>query len=337
MDFTNKGPPDAPLPLARQGSVYSLTFDEFQSTLGGGSKDFGSMNMDELLKSIWNAEESHAIAVASATGSEPSTTHHQQAGEIPRQGSLTLPRTISEKTVDQVWRDIVEFGGTNTGNAGQSSVGPSVAGGMVTKEEFMQQREPTLGEMTLEEFLVKAGVVRDELGLQPTSFAPAVPTVCENNFGQFTGSQMPPRSFGFTNGLATPGFGMMRPSPVTIADGSPTDLNGNSSDLSPVPVPYMFKGGLRGRKGGATVEKVAERRQRRMIKNRESAARSRARKQAYMMELEAEVAKLKEQNKELQEKEIDMMKLEKDEVEEMVNQQPRWKRLCLRRTYTGPW
>jgi len=43
----------------------------------------------------------------------------------------------------------------------------------------------------------------------------------------------------------------------------------------------MFNGGVRGRKSG-TVEKVVERRQRRMIKNRESAARSRARKQVNL-------------------------------------------------------
>ncbi|KAF5785692.1 putative transcription factor bZIP family [Helianthus annuus] len=36
-----------------------------------------------------------------------------------------------------------------------------------------------------------------------------------------------------------------------------------------------------------------------MIKNRESVAWSRARKQAYTMELEAELAKLKEENQEL--------------------------------------
>ncbi|KAJ3704128.1 hypothetical protein LUZ61_007833 [Rhynchospora tenuis] len=335
MDFTNKAPPDTPLPLARQGSVYSLTFDEFQSTLGGGSKDFGSMNMDELLKSIWNAEETQAVAMASASGFGPTGADQQTSG-IHRQGSLTLPRTLSQKTVDQVWRDIIGVS-TNTGNAGPSSMAPAVPAGIVTKEEIMQKREPTLGEMTLEEFLVRAGVVREEPTPQITPFGVTTPIVCENNFGKLTGSEMPPRPFGgLNNGSVVPGFVGLGPTPVSVPVESPVDLNGNSSDLSPVPVPYVFKGGLRGRKGGATVEKVAERRQRRMIKNRESAARSRARKQAYMMELEAEVSKLKEQNKELQEKQVEMMKIEKAKVQEIMTQQPMSKRVCLRRTFTGP-
>ncbi|KAJ1376621.1 putative ABSCISIC ACID-INSENSITIVE 5-like protein 7, partial [Sesbania bispinosa] len=51
------------------------------------------------------------------------------------------------------------------------------------------------------------------------------------------------------------------------------ESNVDTSALSPVP--YVIN---RGRKCGA-IEKVVERRQRRMIKNRESAARSWARKQ----------------------------------------------------------
>ncbi|KAF6163382.1 hypothetical protein GIB67_029231 [Kingdonia uniflora] len=45
-----------------------------------------------------------------------------------------------------------------------------------------------------------------------------------------------------------------------------------------------------------TLDKAAQQRQRRMIKNRESAARSRERKQAYTVELESLVTKLEEEN-----------------------------------------
>ncbi|KAI3751785.1 hypothetical protein L2E82_22876 [Cichorium intybus] len=80
-------------PLTRQGSIYSLTFDELQNTMGSISKDFGSMNMDELLKNIWNADEMQTI------GSSIGTTVQDRGGiagaNLQRQGSLTLPRTLS--------------------------------------------------------------------------------------------------------------------------------------------------------------------------------------------------------------------------------------------------
>lgn len=138
------------------------------------------------------------------------------------------------------------------------------------------------------------------------------------------------------------GMGMMGlgAGAVTVATGSPAvhsdgygKSNGDTSSVSPIP--YVFNGGLRGRKGGA-VEKVVERRQRRMIKNRESAARSRARKQAYTTELEAEVAKLKEENEELRKKQAEILEMQKNQVLEMMNKQQGVKRRCLRRTQTCP-
>ncbi|XP_039134180.1 bZIP transcription factor 27-like [Dioscorea cayenensis subsp. rotundata] len=55
----------------------------------------------------------------------------------------------------------------------------------------------------------------------------------------------------------------------------------------------------RGPPAGGQESSSADRRQRRMIKNRESAARSRARKQAYTKQLEKEIASLADENSRL--------------------------------------
>lgn len=332
-------------PIARQSSIYSLTFDEFQSTVGSVGKDFGSMNMDELLKSIWSAEENQTNGSSSAAAG----VNGQEA--LQRQGSLTLPRTISQKTVDEVWKNMSK----------ESACGGVVGFGV-------PQREPTLGEITLEEFLSRAGAVREEaqLGVKANNNVaffgrnnglgfgfqqqPAENNVAANNqigiqnanlplnvngarsAGQQMGSQQQPirqqppqqqqilpkqpilqygggpmgmangqlgspRMRGGMAGLSDPGMnnpmvqnvalqGMVglgtngvSGSPAVSSDGLNNKSNGDTPSVSPVP--YTFNGGLRGRKTAA-LEKVVERRQRRMIKNRESAARSRARKQVNL-------------------------------------------------------
>ncbi|XP_020218721.1 ABSCISIC ACID-INSENSITIVE 5-like protein 5 [Cajanus cajan] len=392
--------------LARQPSVYSLTFDEFMTSMGGSGKDFGSMNMDELLKNIWTAEEVQTMASAGVAADDGGAG----VSHLQRQGSLTLPRTLSQKTVDEVWKDISkEYGGHG---------GPHLA--------QTQQRQPTLGEMTLEEFLVRAGVVREDakpndavfmdlaragnnnalglgfqqmnkvaaatglmgnrlsndplVGLQsPANLPLNVNGVRSSNQQQmqspqsqqhqqqqqifpkqsamsYAAAQMPQGmvrggmvGLGGDQGLSVQGGGIgmvgLAPGSVHVTTGSPAanqmsgdkmaKSNGDTSSVSPVP--YVFNGGLRGRKSGGAVEKVIERRQRRMIKNRESAARSRARKQAYTMELEAEVAKLKEENQELQKKQEEIMEIQKNQAKEMMNLQREVKRRRLRRTQTGPW
>ncbi|KAE8669110.1 ABSCISIC ACID-INSENSITIVE 5-like protein 5 [Hibiscus syriacus] len=380
--------PTGNYPISRQPSIYSLTFDEFQSTMGGIGKDFGSMNMDELLKNIWSAEETQTMA-SSSVGMEAN-------GGLQKQGSLTLPRTLSQKTVDQVWKDMSkEF---SVGKDGKIGTGVT---------DNMPQRQQTLGEITLEEFLVRVGVVREDstqisgklnnvnggffgelpqagsntgfgigfqqggrgpnlignwpsndgnqIGIQPfpqqqthqqqqqRQRQPILP----KQYGLEYGAQMPLQSGGqgLINGLAQGGGGIGVVGvggPVGVATGSPANqlssdgIGKSSGDTSSVsPVPYVFNGSLRGRKF-TTLEKVAERRQRRMIKNRESAARSRARKQAYTTELEAEIAKLNKENEELQKKHAQMMKLQENQDSEMMNIVRGAKKRCLRKTQTGP-
>ncbi|XP_049379036.1 ABSCISIC ACID-INSENSITIVE 5-like protein 7 isoform X1 [Solanum stenotomum] len=340
--------------LARQSSIYSFTFDELQSACGLG-KDFGSMNMDDLLKNI---EESQAFPSSAAAG-----------GNLQRQGSLTLPRTLSQRTVDEVWKDFQK----------ESVIANDASG---TGGSNFGQRESTLGEMTLEEFLVRAGAVREDM--QPAGYS---------NDVTFTGGFTQPSSsvtIAFQQATQNPGHQIagnnifnvvstttsstqqpLFPKQTTVEFASPLQLGGSPGTRPPMsnpsantssvmqggvmtmpvkgvspgnidtsslsPSPYACGEGGRGRRSCTSFEKVVERRRKRMIKNRESAARSRDRKQAYTLELEAEVVKLKEIKQELQKKQAEFIEKQKKQLLEKMNVPWENKLICLRRTVTGPW
>ncbi|CAD6216565.1 unnamed protein product [Miscanthus lutarioriparius] len=159
------------------------------------------------------------------------------------------PPPAAKKTVDEVWRDI-----------------QSVAGGGGA-------RQPSMGEMTLEDFLSRAGVAVD-----------AAPHWMH---------QYPPQQ-----------YALPRPLPLGAAAPGPALDAAYRGDRAGV---FLSHSQVAGRKRGAAaavaedgvVERTVERRQKRMIKNRESAARSRARKQAYTHELENKIARLEEENERL--------------------------------------
>eukprot|EP01018_Ginkgo_biloba_P038122 Gb_20987 [translate_table: standard] len=305
-------------PLVRQNSLYNLTLDEVQNQLGDTAKPLSSMNMDELLKNIWTAEESQAMAMAMGNGPingiSPNPSPSPGNTGLQRQGSLTLPRTLSRKTVDEVWRDIQQ-------NQGKSN-----------EEKKPQQRQPTFGEMTLEDFLVKAGVVREDnntvnnINITDTHPPAPVCTVSPAPIGmdamaaaqnfqqhadwiqyQLNTVQQQQQQQQQQSLLAAYGAKRAVPQTTPLAiPGNPLLEGGYGDNQLSLSSPLM--GGTSsdsqtpGRKRGAPesiIEKTVERRQKRMIKNRESAARSRARKQAYTNELENEVMQLKEENERL--------------------------------------
>ncbi|CAN4112214.1 unnamed protein product [Withania somnifera] len=383
-------------PLARQSSIYSLTFDELQTTFSGLGKDFGSINMEDLLKSIWTAEESQAVASSTGGGDG-----NAPVGNLQRQGSFTLPRPLRQKSVDEVWRNLQKETASTQDGSG-------------TGNKNFGQRQSTLGEMTLEEFLVKAGVVREDI--QSTSNSSDITfnnglSQQNNNNGLNIAFQQPTQNTGLLiNQIAASTMlnvvgatasqqqpqqqQPLFPKQTTVAFASPMQLSNNGhlasprtkapavgmssppvntnmaqggvmgmaafhSGVSPAnggspgndfaarssvdtsslsPSPYAFnEGGGRGRRSGSSLEKVVERRRRRMIKNRESAARSRARKQAYTLELEAEVTKLKEINEELRKKQTEIIEKQKNQLLDKRNMSCGYKLRCLRRTLTGPW
>ncbi|KAF8102081.1 hypothetical protein N665_0201s0369 [Sinapis alba] len=245
--------------LNRQGSLYSLTLDEVQTHLGSSGKALGSMNLDELLKSVCSVE-----------GNQPSSmaANGAAAEGLSRQGSLTLPRDLSKKTVEEVWKDIQQD--KNGGSAHER-----------------RDKQATLGEMTLEDLLLKAGVVTETV---PGS----------NHDG-------PGGSAGVGQNIAQVGPWVQYhqlPSMQQPQSFMPYPVN---PDMQAMVSQSSLMGGLSdtqtpGRKrvaSGEVVEKTVERKQKRMIKNRESAARSRARKQAYTHELEIKVSRLEEENERL--------------------------------------
>ncbi|KAI7978854.1 G-box-binding factor 4 [Camellia lanceoleosa] len=251
MASTSPTNPDLP----RQSSIHSLTVADLQCDQ---RKIFGSMNMDGLLKHITRASD--------AFPPPPST-----AAILPlsRQASLTLPKTVGNKTVDEVWKEIVEGSGGGGAN-----------------------REP---EMTLEDFLTKAGAVREEdVRIPVISQAPAgFGADSMMNAAQF---QAPPPLQNETGGYGVDSVGF-----------------GNGIDGRMVAVAGGGNGGGGGRGKRRTVEeppmdKATQQKQRRMIKNRESAARSRERKQAYTVELESLVTQLEEENSRLLREEAEQSK-----------------------------
>nr|AFO63293.1 bZIP14 [Tamarix hispida] len=415
--------------LGRQSSIYSLTLDEFQHTLCDGGKNFGSMNMDEFLNSIWTAEENQqALNVTSTNNNNNSTqqkegnhnntnavgasNHHSQAltnfvgsnvrglanqPSLGRQGSLTLPAPLCRKTVDEVWSEIQRSQHQEPRReqrrkrANNNNPDSNNSGAARNSNKPGAQRQQTFGEMTLEDFLIRAGVVQEQGASAPLVSGPPPHNhlqqqqqqqqqhhygLYQNNNPQVgqafvrpimtmahggipAGYQnMPPQNntaageacgYGAANGKRINGYAPAQPTPPPLPPGAmvyggrvgngavplPPGYGaaglGMTSPVSPVSSDGMCAPGqvdssvghygvdmgaaLGGRKRGidGPVEKVVERRQRRMIKNRESAARSRARKQAYTVELEAELNQLREENAQL--------KQALEELERQKNQQ----------------
>ncbi|XP_062207216.1 ABSCISIC ACID-INSENSITIVE 5-like protein 2 [Phragmites australis] len=271
--------------LARQGSLYSLTLDEVQSHLG---EPLHSMNLDELLKSVF------------LDGLDPdgaATSQYEPSLGLLRQGSITMPPELSKKTVDEVWKGIQDAPERNVEEGGRRR----------------QERQPTLGEMTLEDFLVKAGVVTGGYPKDLNDFG-NVDQVGSAGVAQLTtGAQwldryqqqitaMEPHKHGQQS---IPGAYMpsgLALQPLNVGPGAILESAYSDGHITSPMMGALSDSLTPGRKRGVSgdvADKLMERRQKRMIKNRESAARSRARKQAYTNELENKVSRLEEENERL--------------------------------------
>ncbi|XP_073014726.1 ABSCISIC ACID-INSENSITIVE 5-like protein 2 isoform X1 [Primulina eburnea] len=285
-------------PLVSKGSLYNLTLDEVQNQLGDLGKPLISMNIDELLKNVWTVEANNQAR----GGIDYGPPGQPECGSsLNRQSRLSLSKDLSRKTVDEVWHDIQQ---------GQ--------------KRSSLDRKRTLGEMTLEDFVIKAGVVVessagknnqgsvfggvDVIGLPPQAqwMNYQIPSIPMQRLPAF----MPSQSVQQTVPLGENHI-MDATYPETQITMSSSPRSGTLSDTQ-----------TPGRKRvapGDFVERSVERRQKRMIKNRESAARSRARKQAYTHELENKVSRLEEENERLKRQKISRNALLRGEPVRTIN------------------
>ncbi|CAM0950388.1 unnamed protein product [Alopecurus aequalis] len=269
--------------LVREGSLYNLTLSEVESHLGA---PLLSMNLDDLLRSVLPDDMNLPLP----NGVRNSGSQSASASGLERQGSsITVPPALSKKTVDEVWRDIQQD---------EESSDEERNSGCEAQISF--------GEITLEEFLHRAGIVTGQYQKDADKLIGPV--------GTREGAHLMTRVQDFPQGTSAIDAYIARQSiaqPLSVAIPSTMDAIypdsqmsiSSSLELSDLQTPSRKR-----MSSGDVVYKVVDRRQKRMIKNRESAARSRARKQAYTSELEGKVACLEEENKRLKrEKELDML------------------------------
>ncbi|CAA3024827.1 G-box-binding factor 4-like [Olea europaea subsp. europaea] len=222
------------------------------------TRNFGSMSMEEILKNIYSDSDSFTVE-NNGIGGGDAVLDGGGAGGGMRNGSGDGD---GNRTVDEVWREIVIGGGTGGG-------------------------EPA---MTLEDFLTKAGAVSEEDVRIPVvtmeSVAPVPPATAVFSVDATVNSVVDveaARQFApavcMQNGSTGGGYGMEFGNGMVVVGRS-----GGGSGR-----------GKRRAVEEVVLDKATQQKQRRMIKNRESAARSRERKQAYTVELETLVTQLEDE------------------------------------------
>ncbi|XP_022158609.1 ABSCISIC ACID-INSENSITIVE 5-like protein 2 isoform X2 [Momordica charantia] len=239
MASTSKTNPDLP----RESSVCSISTIIADLHHSDSSRNLVSMSMDDLLKNIYSDGQSHNQVQVQV---QDETTII--GASIARQESFPLPKDLSTRTVEEVWKEIV-------------------AGSDQRREAATDQ------EITLEDFLSKAGAVREDVRV-PVISKPggyAVDSTALNNQFQMPSQQLEGAMVAYGSGIEGRMVGVGRGKRRAVEE---------------------------------PVDKATQQKQRRMIKNRESAARSRERKQAYTLELESLVAQLEEENARLLREEV---------------------------------
>ncbi|KAB2629041.1 ABSCISIC ACID-INSENSITIVE 5-like protein 3 [Pyrus ussuriensis x Pyrus communis] len=261
--------------------------DGVQSQLGNiGSKPLNGMHFDELLKNVISADEGQLL-------------QNPNSSSFPTSFFLgNLNGALSKKSADEVWKGISHHEHANA-----------------AANESLHQRTIRETAATPEHFLVRTGAINlgnqnAMMNAQPVmGIDPAVTLSQPADWFQFQVSSVQQRMT-----MLDSNFKVFE----SVYDNSAVnnlDYSENQAGMS-MPMPAISASSSESQAtaerkrhfSDEIKEKTIERRQKRMIKNRESAARSRARKQAYTSQLEHEVFRLRKMNSWLKkQKEVEMI------------------------------
>lgn len=250
--------------LNKPTSKFSHTLDEFQTEMG---KTYGSMNFDELLNKFFGEENQDSLKFNQI---EPSYENGVTLPTmLPRQESFSIPTTRCGKTIEELWSEI---------NKNDSQL-PDLHLSCCNHDTTSSQE--TVEQITLEDFLISNGVLRKST-LQENSQNNIPDLDKKVKMGTPMDHQLSTGATNYAgNNLLQNGSSTYQNTQgsVTIGDEQFDNIekvkcNNSASDVT-------GPSNKRKRKTDS-VEVIVARKQRRMFRNRESAARSRARKQVHI-------------------------------------------------------
>ncbi|KAK6940109.1 Basic-leucine zipper domain [Dillenia turbinata] len=264
------------------------TFNEVQNQLGNSRKPLNNMNLDALIKTMASLEGGRFLQ-------NPNSLF--TFGDFSF--NLNLDEALVKRTISEVWNEITD----------QNLVKP-------VDNHLFQQQQSTLGQTGFNSFLLYAGVVN--AGIQDGSkndrplvgIDPVVGVQEDTDWLQYHMDSVQPQQQPLLTDFNS-NFHVLESvfqSPVVDVGCSESQLAMPMQIQAPPAVATSSESSVSiDRKRylpDEIMEKSIEKRKKRMIKNRESAARSRARKQAYANQLEQEVLQLEKANDQLKKQKV---------------------------------
>ncbi|KAF5197681.1 Abscisic acid-insensitive 5-like protein [Thalictrum thalictroides] len=268
-------------------TIYNLAFNEVQTQLGQLGKPINRMNLDEILKTVINTS-GVGVAGGGTTGMgegeggvvdsindniDLNKNHHDHNALSPSLSSSSsssssspVPFNFTQAIKSEVWREVVQ-------QDQSSNVGVGTGSSSNNNEEFVQT--------TLEDFLIRhGGFDVDDVNTQPLA----------------------------TMSQSTEWLQFPQPVAASLLADSVVDVGYSDHQLvSSMPMVVSTSSGVqpaserKRRFSDEMMDKTIERKQKRMVKNRESAARSRQRKQEHIKSLEHMITSLRKENQSMKE------------------------------------